>query len=109
MATDYKEILGELLGKAKDFTENTGVKEIYEKGAQRAKSFGNAAKLTLDLNSDHKELDRIYAEIGRLYVSQLESSGSSPEGFFAPLVEQLGVLRQSIEAKQAAYDDYMAS
>ena len=68
--------------RVKDVAASTGVLEVYEKGAQRAKSFGSATKITLDLNRDHKELERVFAEIGKLYYEQAKDA---PEGFFVPL------------------------
>ena len=71
--------------RVKDVAASTGVLEVYEKGAQRAKSFGSATKITLDLNRDHKELERVFAEIGKLYYEQAKDA---PEGFFVPLFQQ---------------------
>ncbi len=123
---DYKEVLtgtvGSLISKAREFAESdtvtdvvgrvkdaaagTGVLEVYQKGAQRAKSFGSATKTTLDLNRDHKELERIFAEIGKLCYEQ---NRGAPEGFFAPLFEQVDALRASIAAKEAEVEAYKAS
>lgn len=101
---DYKDVIGKLWGQAKDFAESAGVKDVYEKGAQRAKSFSSATKLTLALNQDHRELERVFAEIGRLYYEQ-----GRPEGFFAPLFEQVALLESSIQAKEAEIEAYKAS
>ncbi|MCR5088272.1 MAG: hypothetical protein K6C08_02000 [Oscillospiraceae bacterium] len=109
MAQDYRDILNETVGRlwsqAKDLAETSGVKEIYEKGADRAKSFGNATKLTVELNRDHTELQRIYAEIGKLYVDQT----SEPSGFFLPLFQQLEEQKRLIASKEAEIENYKAS
>ena len=63
-----------------------------------AASFGQIAKLTLELNSEHEELKRIYTEIGRLYYEQAKAA---PEGFFVPLFEQANRVTGKIQDKRA--------
>jgi len=120
--SDYKDFVGNILHRAKDLADretvndmmervkdaaqNTGIAEVFEKGSQRARSFGSATRLTLDLNRDYKELERVYCEIGKLFYEQ---SSSSPEGFFAPLFEQVEAIRTSIAAKEAEIEAYKAS
>ncbi len=123
--SDMKDLLsstvGNLVSKAKDFAASdtvndairsvqnaaasTGVLEVYEKGAQRVKSFGSATKLTVDLNRDHTELQRVFAEIGRLCYEQ---NHDKPEGFFVPLFEQVETLRETIAAKEESIARYKA-
>lgn len=103
---DYKDLVGSILNKAKDAAQDTGLTGVIEKGTQRAKSFGNATKLTLDLNKDHKELERVFAEIGKLCYEQAAGLG---EGAFAPLFEQVTALREAIAAKEAGIEAYRAS
>ena len=122
---DYKKILtdtmGTLVTKAKELAESEavsnavdrvkeaavspGIPEVYEKGIQRTKSFSNATRLTLDLNRDHAELDRIYTEIGRLCYEQMHDH---PEGFFAPLFEQAEAVMATIRAKEEELQAYKA-
>lgn len=99
---DYKDIiagtLSNIMGKVKDVAESGAVKDIYEHGASRAKSYGRIAKLTFEMNGDSEELKRIYAEIGRLYYEQAKGSA---EGVFAPLFAQADeVTQRIIEAEQ---------
>ena len=105
---DYKELINGTLGtltklggKVRDVAVNTGVTDVYTKGADRAKAFAQITKLTLALNSEHEELKRVYAEIGRLYFEQAKAA---PEGFFVPLFEQAGRITDSIRAKQTEID-----
>lgn len=98
---DYKDMLGKLAGKVKDAAGPGGVTGVYAKGAERAKAFGQAAKLTLDNNRDFDELKRVYAEIGKLYYEQAKGS---PEGFFVPLFEQAGKLTEGIRERQREID-----
>ena len=118
---DYKDILtgtlNSLKSKAKDLAESdsvarvrdrvrqaaesSGVRGVYDQGASRAKIYGRIAKLTLELNGQHQELERVYAEIGRLYYSQ---ERQNPQGMFVPLFAQAGELTEDILAKRAEVD-----
>ena len=100
--SDYKDLVGSILSRAKGLTDSeavsgmvervkgaaqsTGISEVFEKGSQRARSFGNATKLTMDLNRDYKELERVFCEIGKLFYQQ---SASSPEGFLLRCLSRL--------------------
>ena len=103
---DYKDILsgtfGRLADKVKETASSTGVLDVYAQGANRAKAFGQLTKLTLELNGEHEELQRIYTEIGRLYYEQAKDA---PEGFFIPLFEQANRVSDSIRAKRAKIDE----
>ena len=103
---DYKDILsgtfGKLADKVKETASSSGVLDVYAQGANRAKAFGLLTKLTLELNGDHEELQRIYTEIGRLYFEQAKDS---PEGFFVPLFEQANRVSGNIRAKRAKIDE----
>ena len=94
---DYKEIFGSLVNKARGAMENSGVAEVYQKGAGRAKSYARIARLTLDLNGQAEELRKVYTEIGKLYFEQAKDK---PEGFFAPLFAQAGSLMADMKAKE---------
>ena len=82
---DYKDILsgtlGKLADKVKETASSSGVLDVYAQGANRAKAFGQLAKMTLELNGEHEELQRIYTEIGRLYFEQAKDA---PEGLLCP-------------------------
>ena len=119
--TDYKDMLtgtlNSLKGKAKDLAESdsvarlrdrvrqaaetSGVRGVYDQGASRAKSYGRIAKLSLEINGQHQELERVYAEIGKLYYSQ---ERENPQGLFAPLFAQAGELTETILARRAEID-----
>lgn len=98
----YKDIitgtLNNIAGKVKEAAESGAIRDIYEHGASRAKSYGQIAKLSLEINGDSEELKKVYAEIGRLYYDQAKEA---PEGYFAPLFEQTGSLIAGINDKQA--------
>ncbi len=94
---DYMEILGALVNKAKSAVESSGVKEVYQQGADRAKAYSRIARLTLSMNSQADELKKVYTEIGKLYFEQAKDK---PEGFFAPLFAQAGSLLQELQSKE---------
>ena len=84
-------------GKVKEAAETGSVKEIYDKGASRAKAYSRIARLTLEMNGESEELKRVYTEIGKLYYDQAKDA---PEGFFAPLFNQVQEISASILAKE---------
>ena len=98
---DYKDIitgtLNNIVGKVKEVADSGAIKDIYEHGANRAKSYGRIAKLALELNGENEELKRVYTEIGRLYYEQAKDA---PEGFFAPLFAQAEEICGRIAAKE---------
>ena len=110
---DYKEILGGLIGKAreiaesdavtglvskaKDAVESTGVRSVYEQGASRARSYGQIARLSMGMNSDSSELNKVFTEIGKLYFEQAREA---PEGVFVPLFQQAQALMDSMESRR---------
>ena len=118
---DYKDIisgtLSSLMDKAKELAgsesvtrfrdrvretaETNGIKGVYDQGTSRAKIYGRIAKLSLEMNGQHQELNRVFTEIGKLCYEQYRDN---PEGFFAPLFAQAGELGQAIRAKQAEID-----
>ena len=80
-------------GKVKSAVEKSAVYDVYEKGADRVKSYGHAVKLTMDMTGDSEELTRVYTEIGKLYF---EEARNNPQGVFVPLFARAEELRQSI-------------
>jgi len=94
------------VARVRDTASGTGVLEIYEKGARRAKSFGSATKTTLELTRDRKELERVFCEIGKLYY---ERNRFSADEAFAPLFRQVEALTEGIRAKEAEVEAYKAS
>ena len=86
-----------IVDKVKSAAEESGVARVYEDGASRTKAYARIAKLTLAVNTAHEELNRVYAEIGKLYYEQAKDA---PEGYFAPLFAQAGELTQGILEKE---------
>ena len=95
---DYKEMLGSLLGKARSVMDSSGVTQVYQKGADRARIYSRIARLTLDSNNQAEELRKVYTEIGKLYFEQ---ERKNPQGFFAPLFAQAEELQSALKDKDA--------
>ncbi len=57
---DYKDIItgtiNSIVDKAKDLAENSSVREIYDNGLNRAKSYGKVAKMVFEVNGESEEL-----------------------------------------------------
>ena len=94
---DYKELLGSLVNKAKSVMDNSGVSEVYQKGADRAKAYSRIARLTLDANNQADELRKVFTEIGKLYFEQ---ERDDPKGVFAPLFAQASQLQNALRTRE---------
>lgn len=112
----YKDMLSgtirSISDKVKEVSEAGGVKEIYSRGAERARSYAHAAKLSLQINGESEELRKVYAEIGKLFFEQNEAApGALYEGLFARADElraalrgkedEIRAIRESFEAEKA--------
>lgn len=72
--------------KTEEFTENSGLKDIYGKGADKAKNLSNIAKLTLKYNSLSEELNKAYTELGKIVY---EERSKEPSGIYEVLFEKI--------------------
>lgn len=106
---DYKDIIAgtikNLAGKVKDVAESSTVRGLYEHGAERAKSYGAIAKLTLEISGDTEELKRAYTEIGKLYF---EENRENPEGFYQALFANVEEINARIHANEDAINEIKA-
>ena len=87
---DYKSILkgtiNSVTKKAKDYVESGGLKDAYDKGSTAARCYANIAKLTLQINGELEEQNKVFIEIGRLcYDENRDNPGES----YAPLFDEL--------------------
>ena len=62
--------------------------------------------MTVELSRDHKELERVFTEIGKLYYEQ---TGGQGDGFFVPLFEQAEKLKETIREKESRIEEYKAA
>ena len=95
--------LGDFLKKAKEVgaqavetvDRNGVVREAYERGTERTKTYAKIAKQSLELNRESEELRKVYTEIGKLYFEQ---NGADAPGFFAPLCAQAAATAEKIRS-----------
>ena len=103
---DYKDIitgtLNNIVGKVKEVADSGAIKDIYEHGANRARSYGQMAKLSLEINGDSEELKRVYAEIGRLYY---ENYRDTADAFLAELCQQVTDANAHVAEMEAQMDE----
>lgn len=106
---DYKDIIAgtikNLAGKVKDVAESSTVRGLYEHGAERAKSYGAIAKLSLEISGDTEELKRAYTEIGKLYF---EENRANPDGFYQALFANVEEINARIHANEDAINEIKA-
>ena len=106
---DYKDIIAgtikNLAGKVKDVAESSTLRGLYEHGAERAKSYGAIAKITLEISGDTEELKRAYTEIGKLYF---EENRENPDGFYQALFANVEEINARIHANEDAINEIKA-
>ena len=109
---DYKSILKGTLNsvtkKAKDYVESGSLKEAYYKGSTTARCYANIAKLSLQINGELEEENKVFIEIGRLCYDE---NRDNPDGRYAPLFDELKAMderiekmREELEAAKAAVE-----
>ena len=109
---DYKSILKGTLNsvtkKAKDYVESGSLKEAYDKGSTTARCYANIAKLSLQINGELEEENKVFIEIGRLCYDE---NRENPDGRYAPLFDELKAMderiekmREELEAAKAAVE-----
>ena len=98
---NYKDMLSgtfrELAGKVREVAESGSVRDIYNKGAERAKGYARAARLMLEINGDSEELRKVYAEIGKLFF---EENSAAPGPLYAGLFSQAEEIRTRLREKE---------
>ena len=94
----YKDFLNGIVGKVKEVTESSNVKEIVNKGADKAKSVARTAKLNLEINGEKEKLSKVYAELGKLFLEQNEAA---PALIYEPFFRQVKEILAAIEGKEA--------
>ena len=100
--SNYRDALNNLVGRARELAGSGAVRDVYEKGVSRTKSYARMAKLALSLKEDGDELNRVYAEIGRLF---LEQNPIAPSADYTALFSKAQGLRGLIAQKQREMED----
>ena len=112
--SSYKDLLNgtlhSLADKVREVSETSGVREIYSRGADRARSYARVARLSLEINGNAEELRKVYAEIGKLCFEQNETApGALYEGLFAQAEKLRASLRDKEDEIRALREAYEAS
>ena len=103
--SNYRDTLNNLVGRARELAESGAVRDVYEKGVSRTKSYARMAKLALSIKEDSDALQKLYAEIGRLFVEQ---NPIAPDAAYTDLFARAQGLRGLIEQKQREMADLKA-
>ena len=103
--SNYLDTINNLVGRARELAESGAVRDVYEKGVSRTKSYARMAKLALSIKEDSDTLQKLYAEIGRLFVEQ---NPIAPDGTYTDLFARAQGLRGLIEQKQREMEDLKA-
>lgn len=90
-AREFSETANE---KARSFAENENVRNLYERGAGKAKRFGSNAKTAFEANGINEELKKAYMEIGKLFY---EETKDAPEEFYEPLFRKVSNLNETLD------------
>ena len=104
--SNYLDTINGLLGRARELAGSGAVRDVYEKGVSRTKSYARMAKLTLALKEDSDTLNKLYAEIGRLFFEQ---NPIAPDAAYVDLFARAQGLRGLIEQKQRELEDLKAN
>lgn len=100
---DYKSILKGTLNsvtkKAKAYVESGGLKEAYDKGSTTARCYANIAKLTLQINGELEEQNKVFIEIGRLCYDE---NRDNPGERYAPLLMSSGQWTSALKNARGA-------
>ena len=101
---DYKSILkgtiNSVTKKAKDYVESGGLKDAYDKGSTAARCYANIAKLTLQINGELEEQNKVFIEIG-VTSSKLEADIRSSQK-----IKDDWTVDGSVSSTMAAYISY---
>jgi hypothetical protein len=103
--SNYLDTINGLLGRARELAGSGAVRDVYEKGVSRTKSYARMAKLALSIKEDSDALQKLYAEIGRLFVEQ---NPIAPDGTYTDLFARAQGLRGLIEQKRREMADLKA-
>lgn len=103
--SNYLDTINNLVGRARELAGSGAVRDVYEKGVSRTKSYARMAKLALSIKEDSDALQKLYAEIGRLFFEQ---NPIAPDAAYTDLFARAQGLRGLIEQKRREMDDLKA-
>ncbi len=94
--------------KAKAIAETDAVREVYDRSTTTARCYANIAKLSVLINGELEDQQKVFNEIGRLYYEL--NRGEAPEQFeelfakVSEMDEKIETLREELAAAKAAVE-----
>lgn len=101
-----KGTLKALGNKAKQVAESNAVKDVYDRSTTTAKCYANIAKLTVLINGELEDQQKVFNEIGRLYY---ELNRENPTEDFQELFDKVGEMDEKIESMRQELSDAKAA
>lgn len=93
---DFSQIKNIVSGLVDNVSEKT--RNVAGNAADKAKSAGRIAKLTLEMNGEKESLKKTFAAIGEAYY---QNKTETPEGLLAQLCEEADSINERINAIEA--------
>lgn len=101
-----KGTLKALGNKAKQVAESNAVKDVYDRSTTTAKCYANIAKLTVLINGELEDQQKVFNEIGRLYY---ELNRENPAEDFQELFDKVSEMDEKIESMRQELSDAKAA
>lgn len=101
-----KGTLRALGNKAKQVAESNAVKDVYDRSTTTAKCYANIAKLTVLINGELEDQQKVFNEIGRLYY---ELNRENPAEDFQELFDKVSEMDEKIESMRQELSDAKAA
>ena len=92
--------------KAKEIAETGAVKDVYDRSTTTARCYANIAKLTVLINGELEDQQKVFNEIGRLYY---EMNRAEPSEHFAELFAKVAEMDEKIETMRQELSDAKAA
>lgn len=105
-ASMIKGTIKALGNKAKEFAETGAVKEVYDRSSTTARCYANIAKLTVLINGELEDQQKVFNEIGRLYY---ELNRGEPAEHFEELFAKVSEMDEKIESMRQELSEAKAA
>lgn len=92
--------------KAKEIADSNAVKDAYDRGTTTAKCYANIAKLSVRINGELEDQQKVFNEIGRLFY---ELNRDNPPEHFEELFTAVSEMDEKIEAMRQELSDAKAA
>ncbi|MCF0137379.1 MAG: hypothetical protein HUJ66_03335 [Oscillospiraceae bacterium] len=84
--------------KAKNIAEDNAFRDVYDRSTTTARCYTNIAKLSVLINGELEDQQKVFNEIGRTFY---ELNRSDPPELFAELFAKVGEMDDKIETMRA--------